>query len=218
MHRIFLPRHPQELVASEDFHPIPSIIGITTEEYCWIIPSVGPTPKPPGAREPIGRGGGGGGFHGSRPILPPARFSLTTQSVSNSDTQAGWTETVKDVLQETSAVMVRLLGTCPHGEGLLFYPKAWETHLTDTLTMQRRPDSLTHPGIHRSTQSLLPPCPASLPTLALPDHQGQMMPPEFGDLLMEEYIEDSEVPQALHTQFYESPHWGTMSLQSLLSK
>lgn len=45
-----------------------------------------------------------------------------------------------------------------------------------------------------------------------------MMPPEFGDLLMEEYIEDSEVPQALHTQFYESPHWGTMSLQSLLSK
>lgn len=91
-------------MASEDFHPIPSIIGITTEEYCWIIPSVGPTPKPPGAREPIG-GVGGGGFHGSRPILPPARFSLTTQSVSNSDTQAGWTETVKDVLQETSAVM-----------------------------------------------------------------------------------------------------------------
>lgn len=75
VHRIFLPRHPQELVASEDFRPILSIIGITTEEYCWIIPSVGPTPKPPGAREPIGRGGRWGvswlqAHPTSSPILP----------------------------------------------------------------------------------------------------------------------------------------------------
>ncbi|XP_052022996.1 cocaine esterase-like [Apodemus sylvaticus] len=36
---IFLPRHPQELMASSDFHPVPSIIGINNDEYGWIIPS-----------------------------------------------------------------------------------------------------------------------------------------------------------------------------------
>ncbi|GAB1293552.1 Carboxylic ester hydrolase [Apodemus speciosus] len=36
---IFLPRHPQELLASADFHPVPSIIGINNDEYGWIIPS-----------------------------------------------------------------------------------------------------------------------------------------------------------------------------------
>ncbi|XP_012868196.1 PREDICTED: pyrethroid hydrolase Ces2e-like isoform X1 [Dipodomys ordii] len=34
----FLPRHPKELLASADFHPVPSIIGINSDEYGWIIP------------------------------------------------------------------------------------------------------------------------------------------------------------------------------------
>ncbi|XP_027261561.1 acylcarnitine hydrolase isoform X1 [Cricetulus griseus] len=37
---VFLPRHPQELLASADFHPVPSIIGVTNDEYGWIIPMV----------------------------------------------------------------------------------------------------------------------------------------------------------------------------------
>ncbi|XP_029336733.1 acylcarnitine hydrolase-like isoform X2 [Mus caroli] len=36
----FFPRHPKELLASEDFHPVPSIIGVNTDEYGWIIPMV----------------------------------------------------------------------------------------------------------------------------------------------------------------------------------
>ncbi|EDL92344.1 rCG51587 [Rattus norvegicus] len=39
---IFLPRHPKELLASADFHPIPSIIGVNNDEYGWIIPSMWP--------------------------------------------------------------------------------------------------------------------------------------------------------------------------------
>ncbi|XP_052023002.1 pyrethroid hydrolase Ces2a isoform X3 [Apodemus sylvaticus] len=34
----FLPKHPQELLASKDFHPVPSIIGVTTDECGWGIP------------------------------------------------------------------------------------------------------------------------------------------------------------------------------------
>uniref|UniRef100_A0ABK0L0N6 Carboxylic ester hydrolase n=1 Tax=Rattus norvegicus TaxID=10116 RepID=A0ABK0L0N6_RAT len=34
----FLPKHPQELLASGDFHPVPSIIGINTDECGWGIP------------------------------------------------------------------------------------------------------------------------------------------------------------------------------------
>ncbi|XP_052023003.1 pyrethroid hydrolase Ces2a-like isoform X1 [Apodemus sylvaticus] len=34
----FLPKHPQELLASQDFHPVPSIIGVTTDEYGWGVP------------------------------------------------------------------------------------------------------------------------------------------------------------------------------------
>ncbi|EPY84224.1 hypothetical protein CB1_000490073 [Camelus ferus] len=37
---IFLPRHPQELLASADFQPVPSIIGVNNDEYGWIIPSM----------------------------------------------------------------------------------------------------------------------------------------------------------------------------------
>ncbi|XP_008048829.1 cocaine esterase [Carlito syrichta] len=36
----FLPRHPQELLASDDFQPVPSIIGVNNDEYGWIIPMV----------------------------------------------------------------------------------------------------------------------------------------------------------------------------------
>ncbi|CAO2610283.1 Acylcarnitine hydrolase [Lemmus lemmus] len=34
----FLPRHPQELLASVDFHPVPSIIGVNNDEYGWLLP------------------------------------------------------------------------------------------------------------------------------------------------------------------------------------
>ncbi|KAM5263907.1 cocaine esterase-like [Ctenodactylus gundi] len=37
---IFLPRHPQELLASADFHPVPSIIGVNNDEYGWILPLI----------------------------------------------------------------------------------------------------------------------------------------------------------------------------------
>nr|XP_021576703.2 cocaine esterase-like [Ictidomys tridecemlineatus] len=36
----FLPRHPQELLASADFQPVPSIIGVNNDEYGWIIPMI----------------------------------------------------------------------------------------------------------------------------------------------------------------------------------
>ncbi|KAL1784287.1 liver carboxylesterase-like isoform 1, partial [Sigmodon hispidus] len=35
---VFLPRHPQELLESVDFHPVPSIIGVNNDEYGWTIP------------------------------------------------------------------------------------------------------------------------------------------------------------------------------------
>lgn len=56
---IFLPRHPEELLASADFQPVPSIIGVNNDEYGWLLPSVRPSPKPPGAGEPIQCGGEG---------------------------------------------------------------------------------------------------------------------------------------------------------------
>ncbi|OBS66116.1 hypothetical protein A6R68_05348 [Neotoma lepida] len=37
---VFLPRHPQELLASVNFHPVPSIIGFNNDEYGFIIPMV----------------------------------------------------------------------------------------------------------------------------------------------------------------------------------
>ncbi|XP_021025047.1 acylcarnitine hydrolase-like [Mus caroli] len=36
----FLPKHPKELLESEDFHPVPSIIGVNNDEYSWTIPRV----------------------------------------------------------------------------------------------------------------------------------------------------------------------------------
>nr|XP_020740635.1 cocaine esterase isoform X2 [Odocoileus virginianus texanus] len=35
---VFLPKQPQELLASADFRPVPSIIGVNNDEYGWIIP------------------------------------------------------------------------------------------------------------------------------------------------------------------------------------
>ncbi|KAF5919623.1 cocaine esterase isoform X1 [Diceros bicornis minor] len=93
---IFLPRHPQVLLASADFQPVPSIIGVNNDEYGWIIPS----------------------------------------GIGTSDTQREMDrETMKAVLQKTSAMT--------------------------------------------------------------------MLPPEFGDLVMEEYMGDSEDPQTLQIQFHE---------------
>ncbi|XP_028635090.1 acylcarnitine hydrolase-like [Grammomys surdaster] len=34
----FLPRHPKELLASEDFHPVPSIIGVNNDEFGYKLP------------------------------------------------------------------------------------------------------------------------------------------------------------------------------------
>ncbi|XP_048211368.1 pyrethroid hydrolase Ces2e-like [Perognathus longimembris pacificus] len=35
---IFLLKHPQELLASSDFQPVPSIIGVNNDEFGWFIP------------------------------------------------------------------------------------------------------------------------------------------------------------------------------------
>ncbi|XP_059120187.1 liver carboxylesterase-like isoform X1 [Peromyscus eremicus] len=43
---MFLPRHPLELLASVDFQPVPSIIGIDSDECGWGIPLVRPRSKP----------------------------------------------------------------------------------------------------------------------------------------------------------------------------
>ncbi|KAM6223768.1 cocaine esterase-like [Rhynchocyon petersi] len=92
----FLPRHPQEILASDDFQPVPSIIGVNNDEYGWLIPKVRPKPK------------------------PPVEMNR---------------ETVQDALQKMSTIM--------------------------------------------------------------------MMPPEFSDLLMEEYMGSSDDPQTLRAQFQE---------------
>uniref|UniRef100_A0A4X2KUD7 Carboxylic ester hydrolase n=1 Tax=Vombatus ursinus TaxID=29139 RepID=A0A4X2KUD7_VOMUR len=34
----FLPKHPEELLATGEFHHVPSIIGVNNDEYGWIIP------------------------------------------------------------------------------------------------------------------------------------------------------------------------------------
>ncbi|CAO2610297.1 Liver carboxylesterase [Lemmus lemmus] len=34
----FLPRHPRELLASVDFHPVPSIIGVDSDDFGWSVP------------------------------------------------------------------------------------------------------------------------------------------------------------------------------------
>ncbi|XP_036044845.1 pyrethroid hydrolase Ces2e-like isoform X1 [Onychomys torridus] len=36
----FFPRHPKELLASADFHPVPSIIGVNNDEYGWLLPMI----------------------------------------------------------------------------------------------------------------------------------------------------------------------------------
>ncbi|XP_050000518.1 acylcarnitine hydrolase-like [Alexandromys fortis] len=36
----FFPRHPQELLASVDFRPVPSIIGVNNDEYGWLLPMI----------------------------------------------------------------------------------------------------------------------------------------------------------------------------------
>ena len=48
-------------------------------------------------------------------------------------------ESVRNALQELSTMTVRLLWTCPHGEGFLSYPKAQGTHHPDILSMQYLP-------------------------------------------------------------------------------
>ncbi|XP_055477343.1 pyrethroid hydrolase Ces2e-like [Psammomys obesus] len=37
---VFLPAHPQELLASDDFHPVASIIGVNNDEYGWLLPMI----------------------------------------------------------------------------------------------------------------------------------------------------------------------------------
>ncbi|KAM5262852.1 pyrethroid hydrolase Ces2e-like [Ctenodactylus gundi] len=93
----FLPRHPQELLASADFRPVPSIIGVNNDEYGWTLPM----------------------FLGSAANQQPEMNR----------------EIMRTVLQDTAAQM--------------------------------------------------------------------MLPAEFGDLLMEEYMGDNEDPQTLRAQFHE---------------
>ncbi|XP_059120189.1 liver carboxylesterase-like isoform X3 [Peromyscus eremicus] len=50
---MFLPRHPLELLASVDFQPVPSIIGIDSDECGWGIPLVRPRSKPNITRETL---------------------------------------------------------------------------------------------------------------------------------------------------------------------
>lgn len=126
----FLPRHPQELLASADFQPVPSIIGVNNDEYGWIIPTVRPSPKLPGAGAGTGRERGfwqGSGHHSCRPILLSTGDSLTTQFMNSSET---WKEmdreTVKAILQQMLTMLVRLLGSCPSGRGLLSCPEERE--------------------------------------------------------------------------------------------
>ena len=45
---VFLPKHPQELLASVNFRPVPSIIGVNNDEYGWIIPMVSLSSNPLG--------------------------------------------------------------------------------------------------------------------------------------------------------------------------
>ncbi|KAF6287741.1 carboxylesterase 2 [Rhinolophus ferrumequinum] len=42
----FLPRQPQELLASADFQPVPNLSGVNNDEYSWLNPSVRPSPMP----------------------------------------------------------------------------------------------------------------------------------------------------------------------------
>ena len=133
--------------------------------------------------------------------------------MNNSDTQKEMDrETIKDGLQIISTMMVRFLGTCPHGEGAPFLSQGTESpaprypvHAAPlTQSLAPFPDSLSHPRIHLPSPASAAsrPLPACLTCLFLM-HLGQMMPPEFGDLLMEEYIGDSEDPQTLRIQFHE---------------
>ncbi|XP_041505909.1 pyrethroid hydrolase Ces2e-like isoform X4 [Microtus oregoni] len=41
----FFPRHPEELLASADFHPVPSIIGVNNDEYGWLFSMMGSAQK-----------------------------------------------------------------------------------------------------------------------------------------------------------------------------
>ncbi|KAM5262849.1 pyrethroid hydrolase Ces2e-like [Ctenodactylus gundi] len=44
---VFLPKHPQELLASADFQPVPSIIGVNNDEYGWTLPLLSGSPALP---------------------------------------------------------------------------------------------------------------------------------------------------------------------------
>ncbi|XP_049999587.1 acylcarnitine hydrolase-like isoform X1 [Alexandromys fortis] len=104
---VFLPKHPQELLASVNFRPVPSIIGVNNDEYGWVIP-----------------------------MNPHLTGSSTTQMFGSAQTIKEITrENLQAVLKNTAAQM--------------------------------------------------------------------MLPPECGDLLMEEYMGDTEDPQTLQIQYAE---------------
>lgn len=56
----FLPRHPQELLSSADFQPVPNSSVVNNDEYRWLNPSVRPSPNALGAGESIQLGGSQG--------------------------------------------------------------------------------------------------------------------------------------------------------------
>ncbi|XP_038168411.1 acylcarnitine hydrolase-like isoform X1 [Arvicola amphibius] len=104
---VFLPKHPQELLASVDFHPVPSIIGVNNDEFGWIIP-----------------------------MQPHLTGSSITQIF-------GSAQTIKEITRENLQAVLK------------------------------------------NTASQM------------------MLPPEYSDLLMEEYMGDTEDPQTLQIQYTE---------------
>lgn len=82
-------------------------------------------------------------------------------------------ETVKAILQQVLGMLVRLLGSCPNGGGLLFRPEARENpfprYLTHALFLMSKvwchprarplpPIPYTIPGSVSPNMTLLPPC------------------------------------------------------------
>ncbi|EHB11076.1 Carboxylesterase 2 [Heterocephalus glaber] len=129
--RNFLRRHPQELLASADFQPVPSIIGVKNDEFGWIIPKL--------------------------------RSILSSLCLSSS----------REMLVVCSSKLIY-----PQHETLL--PTTQGTSIIDT---QKEMDRETMKEQHSATYMTLS--------------------AEFGDLVMEEYVGDSEDPQFLQTQFQE---------------
>jgi hypothetical protein len=86
----FLPRHPQELLVSADFQPVPSIIGVNTDEFGFILPNVSLTSNSWDPRN-LMQWGGGLAVCGLMALL---KVSFHTQYL-------GYSETIKEINRGT---------------------------------------------------------------------------------------------------------------------